>query len=113
MGSAMSTVREVYVSTDVEADGPIPGPFSMLSLASAAFDAEGVLLGTFTVNLRTLEGATVHPDTARFWAANPEALAATHLLTVGFMLQVMLGALIQVLPVVAVGAVGHAESLDR
>jgi hypothetical protein len=77
MGSAMSTVREVYVSTDVEADGPIPGPFSMLSLASAAFDAEGVLLGTFTVNLRTLEGATVHPGTARFWAANPEALAAT------------------------------------
>ena len=76
MGSAMSTVREVYVSTDVEADGPIPGPFSMLSLASAAFDAEGVLLGTFTVNLRTLEGATVHPDTARFWAANPEALAS-------------------------------------
>ena len=28
-------------------------------------------------------------------------LAATHLLTVGFMLQVMLGALIQILPVVA------------
>ena len=31
----------------------------------------------------------------------PEALALTHLVTVGFMLQVMLGALIQVLPVVA------------
>lgn len=31
----------------------------------------------------------------------PGALAATHLLTVGFMLQVMLGALIQILPVVA------------
>lgn len=31
----------------------------------------------------------------------PEALALTHLLTAGFMLQVMLGALIQVLPVVA------------
>ncbi len=31
----------------------------------------------------------------------PAALAATHLLTVGFMLQVMLGALIQILPVVA------------
>lgn len=33
------------------------------------------------------------------WA--PGVLAATHLLTVGFMLQVMLGALIQILPVVA------------
>ena len=31
----------------------------------------------------------------------PGALAATHLLTIGFMLQVMLGALIQILPVVA------------
>lgn len=31
----------------------------------------------------------------------PGALAMTHLLTVGFMLQVMLGALIQILPVVA------------
>lgn len=31
----------------------------------------------------------------------PAALAATHLLTLGFMLQIMLGALIQILPVVA------------
>lgn len=31
----------------------------------------------------------------------PEALALTHLLTVGFLLQVMLGAMIQILPVVA------------
>ena len=31
----------------------------------------------------------------------PGLLAATHLITVGFMLQVMLGALIQILPVVA------------
>ena len=31
----------------------------------------------------------------------PATLAVTHLLTVGFMLQVMLGALIQILPVVA------------
>jgi len=32
---------------------------------------------------------------------SPAALAATHLLTLGFMLQIMLGALIQILPVVA------------
>lgn len=31
----------------------------------------------------------------------PAALAATHLITIGFMLQIMLGALIQILPVVA------------
>lgn len=30
---AASTVTDVYFSADVETDGPIPGPFSMLSLA--------------------------------------------------------------------------------
>ena len=32
---------EVYVSTDVETDGPVPGPNSMLSFASAALAADG------------------------------------------------------------------------
>lgn len=32
---------EIYVSTDIETDGPIPGPNSMLSFGSAAFTAEG------------------------------------------------------------------------
>ena len=35
---------EIYVSTDVESDGPIPGPNSMLSFASAAFTADKQLL---------------------------------------------------------------------
>jgi hypothetical protein len=30
---------EIYVSTDIEADGPIPGPNSMLSFGSAAYTA--------------------------------------------------------------------------
>ena len=44
--------------------------------------------------------AVVGPDifTSRW---TPDVLAATHLITVGFMLQIMLGALIQILPVVA------------
>ncbi|HCV14335.1 MAG TPA: hypothetical protein DGC76_11670 [Candidatus Accumulibacter sp.] len=37
----------------------------------------------------------------------PAALALTHLITVGFMLQVMLGALIQILPVVAGANIAH------
>ena len=41
----------------------------------------------------------------------PAALAATHLLTLGFMLQIMLGALIQVLPVVAGANLGHPARL--
>jgi hypothetical protein len=36
----MKNTGEVYVSTDVETDGPIPGPHSMLSFASAAYRSD-------------------------------------------------------------------------
>ncbi len=49
---------EIYVSTDIETDGPIPGPNSMLSFGSAAFTAEGRLLSTFEANLEALPGAS-------------------------------------------------------
>ena len=48
---------EIYVSTDVEADGPIPGPNSMLSFGSAAYTADKVLVATFSANLETLPDA--------------------------------------------------------
>lgn len=67
---------EIYVSTDVEADGPIPGPHSMLSFASAAYLADKTLIGTFTANLELLPGATGHPDTMAWWAKNPAAWEA-------------------------------------
>ena len=69
-------MTEVYVSSDIEADGPIPGPHSMLSFASAAYSAEKELLGTFSANLVTLPGAQPHPKTAEWWASQPEAWAA-------------------------------------
>lgn len=31
-------MKEIFVSTDIEADGPIPGPNSMLSFGFVAFD---------------------------------------------------------------------------
>ena len=65
--------RETYVSTDVETDGPIPGPHSMLSFASVAFDDEGNEVGSFTRNLHTLEGAVGHPDTMKWWATQEAA----------------------------------------
>ncbi len=68
--------REVYVSTDVEADGPIPGPHSMLSLASAVFDDDGAVLATWTANLIELDGARGHPTTMEWWRSQPEAWAA-------------------------------------
>lgn len=43
----------------------------------------------------------------------PAALAATHLVTIGFMLQIMLGALIQILPVVAGANLGRPLLVAR
>jgi hypothetical protein len=67
---------EIYVSTDVEADGPIPGPHSMLSFGSAAYTADKQLVSTFSANLESLPGASAHPDTAKWWETQPEAWAA-------------------------------------
>ena len=67
---------EIYVSTDVETDGPIPGPHSMLSFASAAYTAKKDLLGTFTANLVTLPDAGGDPATMTWWDGQPDAWAA-------------------------------------
>ena len=69
-------MSEIYISTDVETDGPIPGPHSMLSLGSAAYTADKRLLSTFSANLETLPGASAHPQTAAWWATQPEAWGA-------------------------------------
>ncbi len=69
-------MQEIYISTDVETDGPIPGPHSMLSIGSAAYSADKTLLATFSANLATLPGASAHPKTAQWWATQPEAWAA-------------------------------------
>lgn len=69
-------MSEIYVSTDIEADGPIPGPYSMLSFGSAAFTRDGTLIGTFTRNLQTLPDATQHPSTMEWWATQPKAWEA-------------------------------------
>jgi hypothetical protein len=68
---------EVYVSTDVETDGPIPGPHSMLSFASAAYLPDKTLLSTFTANLQTLPGAVPDPKTVEWWGQHTDAYAAT------------------------------------
>lgn len=69
-------MTEIYVSTDVETDGPIPGPHSMLSFASAAYQADKTLVSTFAANLETLPGAQGHPATMSWWQTQPEAWAA-------------------------------------
>lgn len=67
---------EIYVSTDVETDGPIPGPHSMLSFASVALTVEKQAVGTFSANLELLPGAQGHPQTMRWWGEHPQAWAA-------------------------------------
>lgn len=69
-------MAEIYISTDVETDGPIPGPHSMLSFGSAAYTAGKKLVSTFSANLETLPGAAAHPKTAEWWATQPQAWAA-------------------------------------
>ncbi|GEM_PF-2073434 len=64
--SGATMTSEVYVSTDVEADGPIPGPNSMLSCAAAAFSADKELIGTFA--------ATSRPSSAQATATLPSAI---------------------------------------
>ena len=76
------TKTELYISTDVETDGPIPGLYSMLSFASAAFvieknpetlKLEKRLVDSFSENLTPLPDAKTDPDTMVFWEKFPEA----------------------------------------
>jgi len=66
-------MAEVYVSTDVETDGPIPGPHSMCSFASAAYLADKSVVGTYSANLELLPGASPDPERMDWWASHPEA----------------------------------------
>lgn len=68
-------MAEIYVSTDVETDGPIPGPHSMLSFGSAAYTPDKLLVSTFAANLHELPGATADPSTMQWWNSQPEAWA--------------------------------------
>ena len=65
--------EEVYISTDIEADGPIPGEYSLLSLGSVALDQNGKILGKFYKKLQPLKSAKQHPQTMQFWEKNKEA----------------------------------------
>jgi len=70
-------MSEIYVSTDVETDGPIPGPNSMLSFGSAAYRPDKTVVSTFSANLETLPDATPDPATMSWWREHAEAYAAT------------------------------------
>jgi hypothetical protein len=68
-------MAEIYISTDIETDGPVPGPNSMLSFGSAGYRPDGTLVSTFSANLETLPGASGHPETMAWWQGQPDAWA--------------------------------------
>ena len=61
-----------YVVSHIHTDGPIPGPHSLLTVSSVAHTADGDLIGEFTVNVRELAGATVHPVALQNWRERAE-----------------------------------------
>lgn len=67
---------EIFVSTKIDVDGPLPGVFSMRSLASAAFNDQGELLSRFSSNLVPAPGAVMHPHFMANWAKHPQAWEA-------------------------------------
>ncbi|HWB53676.1 MAG TPA: hypothetical protein VG722_05765 [Tepidisphaeraceae bacterium] len=70
------TMDEIYIATDIETDGPSPGQYSMLSLASVAVRLDKTVASTFERNLETLAGARQDPKVTEFWKSQPEAWAA-------------------------------------
>lgn len=70
-------MKELYFSLDIEADGPIPGPHSMLSYGIAAFDRENETpVASHDMNLVLLPGASPHEGTMEFWNASNQNRAA-------------------------------------
>lgn len=68
---------EIFVSTHLHTDGPIPGPHSLLTLASTAYTADGRPISTFVATLRELPGATPHPAALSEWRSRPEEWLST------------------------------------
>ena len=64
--------ESVFVTLHVHTDGPIPGPHSLLTLASVAQPRIGGPISTFTANVRELAGATFHPRALHQWQSRPE-----------------------------------------
>lgn len=69
---------EIYISTDIEAAGPSPGPNYLMSIGAAAFNLEKDLLGVFEANLKPIPNSIMDPKTkSEFWDKQPEAYART------------------------------------
>ena len=73
---------ELYFNVDIEADGPLPGPNSMLSFGIVALDIDGTEHGAFERNLHTLLDAKPDPETMEWWRKQGTAYERTRADTV-------------------------------
>ena len=64
---------ETFISFDIETNGSIPGPYSMLSLGAVAYDENGKEISCFYQKLTELEEAGQDPGTMDWWKRYPEA----------------------------------------
>ena len=64
----MTKKPELYFNVDIEADGPLPGPNSMLSFGVVALDEHGKEHGSFERNLHKLSDARPNEETMAWWS---------------------------------------------
>lgn len=62
---------QCIVSIDVEVNGPIPGPYSMLSLGAVAFGPRGQEVDRWYQKLRRLERSGESAETMTWWRGFP------------------------------------------
>lgn len=77
MGKPEKRHNELYVSVDIEADGPIPGINSMLSFGAVAMRG-GELIGAYYANLLPLANGVQDPKTMKFWQEHQPAWDHIH-----------------------------------
>ena len=73
-------MSELFISVDVETDGPCPIVNSMLSLGAVVFTVDEVMEDrSFAVNLQTLPDAVQNQETMDWWAKQGNAYALTRI----------------------------------
>ena len=75
--------NELFISCDIEADGPIPIGNSMLALGAVAFTPLGLLPEEFEINLMPLayEETKADPDTMKWWQSTEKNRRAYEYIT--------------------------------
>lgn len=63
--------NQIYVIVDIEADGPTPGMYSMLSIGAVATTVD-VEVAQFYRKILPLDNAKQNPNTMNWWKTQPE-----------------------------------------